>query len=158
HAGAFGGAVHNPLQVMCEVLAGLHRPDGRIALPGIYGRVLPTPAGVRTVRSDSEILAEAGGSAGWGERGRTAYERTVARPALTVNGLSGGHQGPGAKAVIPAIASAKLSFRLVPEQDPAEVERALRRHLAGALPSTVRWRLVRQGATPPVQLDARDAA
>lgn len=158
HAGAFGGAVHNPLQVLCEVLASLHDPDGRIALPGIYCHVRPTPAAARPVRSDREILSEAGVTKGWGERGRTAYERTVARPALTLNGLSGGHQGPGAKAVIPAKASAKLSFRLVPEQDPAGVERALRRHLASALPPTVRWRLTRQGATPPVQLNPHDAA
>jgi acetylornithine deacetylase/succinyl-diaminopimelate desuccinylase-like protein len=158
HAGAFGGAVHNPLQVLCEVLAGLHTPDGRIALPGIYRRVLPTPAAARSVRSDREILAEAGVTEGWGEPGRTAYERTVARPALTLNGLTGGHQGPGAKAVLPAEASAKLSFRLVPEQQPAEVERALRRHLAAAVPPTIRWGLVRQGVTPPVHLDPRDAA
>jgi acetylornithine deacetylase/succinyl-diaminopimelate desuccinylase-like protein len=152
HSGAFGGAVHNPLQGLCEVVAGLHRPDGRIALPGLYERVRPAPREVPP-RTDREILREAGARRGWGERGYNAYERTTIRPALTINGLSGGHQGPGAKAVIPQRASAKLSFRLVPDQDPDTVAQALRRHLAAVVPPTLSWTLTRQASSLPVAVD-----
>jgi len=158
HSGAFGGAVHNPLQGLCEVVADLHRADDRIAIPGVYRRVRPVAASREPVRSDREIRREAGVPALWGERSYTAYERTAFRPALTVNGLSGGHQGPGAKAVIPASATAKLSFRLVPDQDPDEVEAALRSRLAGLVPETLTWRLGRQAAAAPVVLDPSDAA
>jgi acetylornithine deacetylase/succinyl-diaminopimelate desuccinylase-like protein len=158
HSGAFGGAVHNPLQALCEVVAGLHEPSGRIAVEGLYAGVRRLPPGQRRLRGDRDVLAPAGVPRGWGEPGLSAYERTVARPALTVNGLTGGHQGPGPKSVIPARAAAKLSLRLVPGQSPDAVERALRAHLARAVPPTQRWRLTRQSSSAPVLLDAGDAA
>jgi acetylornithine deacetylase/succinyl-diaminopimelate desuccinylase-like protein len=158
HSGAFGGAVHNPLQALCEVVAGLHDAAGRIAVPGLYAGVRRMAPGERALRSDWEILTEAGVGRGWGERGYSAYERTVARPALTVNGLAGGHQGPGPKAVIPARAVAKLSLRLVPGQDADAAERALRAHLARVVPDSQRWTLTRQASSAPVLLAGGDRA
>ena len=154
HSGAFGGAVHNPLQGLCEVIAALHGDGGRIAIPGVYESLRAVPRTPVPPRSDGEILGEAHVARGWGELGYNAYERTVARPALTVNGLTGGHQGPGPKSVIPARASAKLSFRLVPDQSPGDVERALRGSLARLVPPTLAWRLTRQSTSRPVLMSA----
>jgi acetylornithine deacetylase/succinyl-diaminopimelate desuccinylase-like protein len=87
--------------------------------------------------SDEEILRDARAERGWGEPGFSLYERTTIRPALSVNGMVGGYTGPGAKAVIPWRAAAKLNFRLVPEQDPAEIDALLRGFIAQIAPSTV---------------------
>jgi acetylornithine deacetylase/succinyl-diaminopimelate desuccinylase-like protein len=92
----------------------------------------------QTGASDAKILRDANVEKGWGERGFTLYERSTIRPALTVNGIVGGYQGPGGKGVIPAHALAKLSFRLVPDQDPREVDLLVRRHIARITPATVR--------------------
>ena len=92
----------------------------------------------RTGPSDAQMLREAHAREGWGERGFTLYERTTIRPALTVNGIVGGYQGPGEKGVIPARALAKLSFRLVPDQDPREIDRLFREYVARIVPSTMR--------------------
>ena len=163
HSGQFGGTVHNPLQALCEIVAGLHDPRGRVAIPGFYNRVRLWPAKERAFMArnaplNTAILRDAGSAHGWGEPGYTAHERTTIRPALTVNGLTGGYQGPGGKAVIPTAASAKLSFRLVPDQEPREIADLLRQHLAGVAPSTVRC-TVRMGLTArPVLVDRRHPA
>jgi acetylornithine deacetylase/succinyl-diaminopimelate desuccinylase-like protein len=163
HSGAFGGAIHNPLQALCEIIARLHDEQGRIAIPGIYGRVRPVGPGARErLRrdgpSEAEILRDAGVERGWGEPGHTLYERTTIRPALTVNGITGGHQGPGGKGIIPARAVAKLSFRLVPDQTPAEVERQLRAWLKRVAPPTVRVALRVRPGVPAVVIDRRHPA
>lgn len=155
HSGIYGGAVHNPLQALCEIVAGLHDARGRIAVPGLYESV-PDLSGEeraylrRTGPSGAEILRDAGDPpAPWGEAGYTLYERVTIRPSLSVHGIRGGYAGPGAKAVIPASASASLSIRLVPGQDAGEVERLLRRRVAGLAPRTVRVRMrTRFGARP----------
>jgi acetylornithine deacetylase/succinyl-diaminopimelate desuccinylase-like protein len=146
HAGTFGGAVHNPLQALSEIIAGLHDPaTRRVNVPGFYDSVL-------AVSSPDHAPT----SAGWGERGYSNYARTTIRPALTLNGITGGHQGPGSKAVIPRRAIARLSFRLVPNQDPHEVDRLFRQHLTRCTPPTVRTRVQRGVAVPPVVLSVRD--
>ena len=132
HSGNFGGAVHNPLQVLSEILARLHDSAGHIAIPGFYDRVLPvTPRErrymARTGPSDAEILKDAQLQEAWGEAEYTLYERITLRPALAITGITGGYQGPGAKSVIPSHATAKLNFRLVPAQDPAEIDRLVAR-------------------------------
>jgi acetylornithine deacetylase/succinyl-diaminopimelate desuccinylase-like protein len=158
HSGNFGGAVHNPLQGLCEIVAALHTPDGHIAVPGIYDRVRPW-SGVerrfmaRSGPGDARILEMAGvprGDRGWGESNFSAYEKLTIRPALTVNGLNGGYRGPGSKGVIPARASAKLSFRLVPDQDPLEIERLFRARIAELTPPTLRSTVRRVSAARPV--------
>jgi acetylornithine deacetylase/succinyl-diaminopimelate desuccinylase-like protein len=143
HSGLFGGAIHNPLQALGEIVASLHDVNGRITIPGFYDRVrelsLSERAALgRDAPSDERVLREASVARGWGERGYTLHERTTIRPALTINGLRGGYHGPGGKAVIPSIATAKLSFRLVPDQEPEEIALLFRKHLAHVAPRTVR--------------------
>jgi acetylornithine deacetylase/succinyl-diaminopimelate desuccinylase-like protein len=143
HSGDFGGAVHNPLQALAEMIAGLHDQSGRVAIPGFYDGVRRWSERERaymaqTGPQDEEILREAEAQRPWGEGGYSLYERTTLRPALTLNGIVGGYQGPGVKAVIPARAIAKLSFRLVPDQDPHEVERLFRQHIARTTPPDVK--------------------
>jgi acetylornithine deacetylase/succinyl-diaminopimelate desuccinylase-like protein len=143
HSGSFGGAVHNPLQALCEILARLHDEHHRIAIPGFYSRVRQESEGEREFMAESgptdeQIRWDAGVRLGWGERGYSLYEHTTIRPALSITGITGGYQGPGVKAVIPARAAAKLNFRLVPEQDPHEIEQGVRAHLARITQPTVR--------------------
>jgi acetylornithine deacetylase/succinyl-diaminopimelate desuccinylase-like protein len=159
HSGQFGGAVRNPLQVVCEIVAALHDRDGRIAVPGLYDGVRPVARRPGPPpRPDADILREAGVRHGWGERGFGAYDRVTARPSLTVAGVTGGHHGAGVPSVIPARAGAKLSLRLVPDQDPARVERLVRERIAALVPPGVRHGVRRHSAGAPVLLDARDDA
>jgi acetylornithine deacetylase/succinyl-diaminopimelate desuccinylase-like protein len=142
HSGNFGGAIHNALQALCEIVARLHDNRGRIMIPGFYDRVLRWSNDERALMarngpSDEQILRDAKVRLGWGEYEYTLYERTTIRPALTINGISGGYQGPGGKAVIPARAVAKLNFRLVPDQDPFEIDELFRKHVAQLTPNTV---------------------
>jgi acetylornithine deacetylase/succinyl-diaminopimelate desuccinylase-like protein len=158
HSGNFGGAVHNPLQALCEVIAALHDANGRIAIPGFYDNVLRWSAGerarmARAGPSDAQILKDAQADRGWGERGFSLYERLALRPALTVNGIVAGYQGPGAKGVIPARALAKLSFRLVPDQDPREVDRLFRERVARLTPTTVCSTIRRLSSAKPAFID-----
>jgi acetylornithine deacetylase/succinyl-diaminopimelate desuccinylase-like protein len=88
--------------------------------------------------SDSEVLQNAAAERGWGERGFSLYERTTIRPSLALNGIVGGYQGEGGKAVIPAHATGKLNFRLVPDQDPHEIEGLFREHISRITPRGVR--------------------
>lgn len=163
HSGNFGGAVHNPLQALCEIIARLHDSERRVAIPGFYARVRRWSAAeradmARTGPTDAEILRDARAEKGWGESGHTLYERTTLRPALTVNGITGGYQGPGGKAVIPARAMAKLSFRLVPDQDPCEIDRLFRQHIAQITPPSVRSTVRTNMLARPVLVDRRHPA
>jgi acetylornithine deacetylase/succinyl-diaminopimelate desuccinylase-like protein len=158
HSGIFGGAVHNPLQALCEMLASLHHRNGRIAIPGFYDNVRKWGERERAYMAavgpaDAKILLNAGASMDWGEAGYSAYERTTIRPALTVNGIVGGYQGEGAKAVIPRRAVAKLNFRLVPNQSPDEIERLFRAHVARIVPPTVRATVRTLVAANPALVD-----
>jgi acetylornithine deacetylase/succinyl-diaminopimelate desuccinylase-like protein len=143
HSGNFGGAIHNPLQALCEMIARLHDANARVAIPGFYDNVRRWDDKERdfmeaTGPTDEQILRDAKLEHGWGESGFNLYERTTIRPALTVNGITGGHQGKGAKSIIPAKAVAKLSFRLVPDQDPKRVATLFREHIAHITPAAVR--------------------
>jgi len=128
HSGIYGGAVQNPLNTLCAMIAQLQDAQGRILVPGFYDRVLPlTPeeraelAGIPFERAT--WLEEAGVKTDWGEPEYTIMERTTARPTLDVNGIWGGYIEPGAKTVLPSRATAKISMRLVPNQDPSEITR-----------------------------------
>jgi acetylornithine deacetylase/succinyl-diaminopimelate desuccinylase-like protein len=163
HSGNFGGAVHNPVQALCEMIAKLHDAEGRIAIPGLYDSVRDWPARERlymkrTGPSDGQILREARVKSGWGERGCTLYERTTLRPALTVNGISGGYQGPGSKGVIPARAAAKLTFRLVPDQDPDEIDSLFREHVVRLTPPDVRATVRTLSAAKPALVNPHHPA
>lgn len=157
HSGRYGGAVLNPLQALSEMVAGLHDRHNRVAIPGFYTRVRELPPKERQElrcckKRDKQILSDLDVSAGWGEVGYTLSERMTVRPALTINGLSGGYVGPGAKSVIPSRGMARFSFRLVPDQHPQEIAQLLRQHIAAITPSAVRSRLTITGGANPVLL------
>jgi acetylornithine deacetylase/succinyl-diaminopimelate desuccinylase-like protein len=163
HSGNFGGAVHDPLQALCEIVAQLHDRDGRIAIPGFYKHVRRWSDAERkylsrTGPSDKAILREAGATAAWGEHGYSIYERLTLRPSLAVTGVQGGHGGAGPKGVIPCRALAKLSFRLVPDQEPADIERLLGRFIARVAPPTVRVSLRTHIRSRPALIDRKHSA
>jgi acetylornithine deacetylase/succinyl-diaminopimelate desuccinylase-like protein len=146
HSGVFGGAVHNPAQVLCELIAGMHDDQGRVTLPGYYDSVLDLDEEERAELARLPVtretmLEQCGAPELWGEAGYSPVEQTGARPTLEVNGLYSGYTGPGAKTVLPATAMAKISMRLVPNQDPAQVKEQLTRYLEANTPATVRWEL-----------------
>jgi acetylornithine deacetylase/succinyl-diaminopimelate desuccinylase-like protein len=151
HSGSFGGGVPNPLHAMAGLLAGLHDGDGRVTLPGFYDRVLPLTTAERELFArlpyeEKLWLADAGHSqVASGEAGFTTLERIWARPTAEVNGMWGGHTGPGGKTIVPASAHAKVSFRLVADQEPAEVADGLRVHVAAHTPPGIRAELGFEG-------------
>jgi acetylornithine deacetylase/succinyl-diaminopimelate desuccinylase-like protein len=153
HSGLFGGAVHNPAQVLCELVAGMHDSQGRITLPGFYDKVRPLTEEERLELSrlpvdEQYYLEQVGAPALYGEAGYTPLERVGARPTLEVNGLLSGFTGEGSKTVLPAKAMAKISMRLVPDQDPEEVHQQLLRYLEVNAPNTVRWQVIKHTGGP----------
>jgi acetylornithine deacetylase/succinyl-diaminopimelate desuccinylase-like protein len=143
HSGIYGGAAPNPLFGLVEILAKLKDADGRILIPGIYDDVAaPAPAERASWESlpfdEAEYLRDEVGSRELtGEPGYSVFERTWARPTLEVHGVMGGFTGAGAKTVIPASAAAKVSLRLVPNQDPEKVIAALKDHVARVTPKGI---------------------
>jgi acetylornithine deacetylase/succinyl-diaminopimelate desuccinylase-like protein len=143
HSGQYGGGVDNPANVLVRMLASMTDENGRVTLPGFYDRVRDL--------SDDERAAYAKlpfGEAEWrdetgvpapmdGESDYTLLERLSARPTFDINGIWGGYQGEGAKTIIPAWAAAKISTRLVPDQDYREIERSMKDHLESIAPPTV---------------------
>lgn len=144
HSGVYGGAAPNPFQAVAEIIAGLKGPDGKIRIPGFYKRVKKPSkkeldAWKRLPFNEKEYLKkEVGSSALVGEKGFNVLERTWARPTLEVHGIRGGFTGDGAKTVIPAVATAKISMRLVPEMDPKEVMRQFTAHIKKLTPKGIK--------------------
>ena len=140
HSGSFGGAVPNPLHALAARLSGLHDSDGRVTVPGFYDKVPPLSQAERELIArlpfdEKAWLAEAGHSgAAVGEAGFGTLERVWARPTAEVNGMWGGHTGPGGKTIVPATAHAKISFRLVASQEPAQVIAGLRQYVRDHTP------------------------
>jgi acetylornithine deacetylase/succinyl-diaminopimelate desuccinylase-like protein len=142
HSGSYGGAVVNPAMALARILATLHDADGRIAIPGFYDGVQEWPAAVREqMRSlpfdEEQFRTETGAPALGGEKGYSVLERLWTRPTCEVNGLLSGYTGEGAKTVLPSKAMAKVSCRLVPDQDPVEIERLMTAHVAKVAPKGV---------------------
>jgi acetylornithine deacetylase/succinyl-diaminopimelate desuccinylase-like protein len=142
HSGSYGGAVVNPAMVLARILATFHDATGRVAIPGFYDAVREWPAAVRaqmrTLPFDAEhFRAETGAPALGGEQGWSVLEQLWTRPTCEVNGLLSGYTGEGAKTVLPAKAMAKVSCRLVPDQDPGEIERLMKAHVAAVAPAGV---------------------
>lgn len=155
HSGQYGGAVPNPANVLCEVLGGLHDQGGRVTIPGFYDRVVPLRAEERDLWrqlpfAEEQFAAGLGIPFASGEAGYTSLERKWARPTLDVNGITTGYQGHGAKTVIPSKASAKVSMRLVPDQDPAEVQRLFEQAVRDRLPKNVTVEFKQHGLAGPV--------
>ncbi len=153
HSGMFGGVVHNPANALAELIAGMHDEEGRVTLPGFYDQVLAMSQEerdefARLPVSESDYIEQTGVPALHGETGFTANEQTGARPTLDVNGLLSGFTGEGSKTVIPAWAMAKLSMRLVPDQDPQKIHQDLIRYLELNAPKDIRWELKSLAGNP----------
>jgi len=146
HSGGAGGIVHNPAQALAELIAAMHTPEGRVTLPGFYDRVRSLSAEehadfARLPHSEAEYIQLNGVPALWGEPEFTPAERLGARPTLEINGMISGFTGKGQKTVLPAWAMAKISCRLVPDQDPEAVHAQLKQFLTEKAPKTIRWEL-----------------
>jgi acetylornithine deacetylase/succinyl-diaminopimelate desuccinylase-like protein len=161
HSGQYGGGVDNPANVLARMVASLTDADGRVTVPGFYDRVRDLTDTERATYAalpfdEAEWRDETGVPAAMdGERGYTLLERLSARPTLDVNGIWGGYSGEGAKTIIPAFAAAKISTRLVPDQDYREIERLMKEHLESIAPPTVtvEIRIIHGGAPAITPLD-----
>ena len=162
HSGIYGGVVHNPAQALCELIAGMHDENGKVTLPGFYDKV--------RILSDEEkeqlsrlpmgedfYLRQTGAPELWGEQNYTPVERVGARPTLEVNGIYSGFIGEGSKTVLPAWAMAKISTRLVPDQDPEEVHQQLINYLDEKTTSGVRYK-VNSLVGSPASISDRNSA
>ncbi len=140
HSGMYGGPAMNPIRVLNRILADLHDDKGRVTLDGFYDGVSELPDNIKqqwqSLEQDEQaFLGEVGLSEPAGEQGYTVLEQIWARPTCDVNGISGGYAGEGFKTVLPSIAQAKLSFRLVDQQDPEKIRQALFKHIDERLPA-----------------------
>ncbi|MFL7891996.1 MAG: dipeptidase [Anaerolineales bacterium] len=153
HSGIYGGVVHNPAQALCELIAGMHDKDGKITLPGFYDRVreidhLEREQLSRLPMGEEFYLQKTGAPALWGEMDYSPVERVGARPTLEVNGIYSGFIGDGSKTVLPAWAMAKISTRLVPDQDPDEVHQQLVQYLENNAPNTITFKVTSLVGSP----------
>ncbi len=142
HSGSYGGSVCNPIHELAAMLAGLHHKDGSVAMPGFYDRVREATMEERAQTasvpfSEEEFLTETGAPAVFGAPGYTTRERIWHRPTLEINGVWGGYQEAGIKTVLPSRAGAKITCRLVADQDPEEIRTLLIDHLTNAAPEGV---------------------
>jgi acetylornithine deacetylase/succinyl-diaminopimelate desuccinylase-like protein len=155
HSGRHGGGIMNPLTAMARLVSSLHDADGRVAVEGFYERVLelstPELEAIRTIPfDDATYLQSIGAPETFGEPSYSTLERQWTRPTLELNGLWGGYQGPGGKTVIPSQAHAKITCRLVPDQQPDDILALVAKHLKAHCPPGVRLEIVtdKKGAFP----------
>ena len=156
HSGVYGGAVANPVNVLSKMIASLHDDKGRVNIPGFYDKVAELTAAQRKALNDApfslqEYKHELGVADVKGEEGYTTLERTGIRPTLDVNGIWGGYTGEGAKTVLPAKAFAKISMRLVPNQDNDEITALFTKHFQAIAPASVKVKVTAlHGGQPAV--------
>ena len=155
HSGMYGGSIPNPANVLCELLATLHDKDGRVNLPGFYDGVRPLSKDERDAWAklpfdEHKALADLKLNKGFGEPEYSTLERRWARPTCDINGLTSGYQGHGAKTIIPSTASAKVSMRLVPDQDANTIADNFEKALRQRCPDTVKIEFARHGLAGPV--------
>ena len=162
HSGQYGGAIYNPIQALCEMLASLKDHAGHITVPGFYDKVLPLSDADRQILAqapfnEEEFKQDSGVHRVWGEEGYTTKEQITARPTLEINGIWGGFSGEGPKTVLPAKASAKISCRLVANQDHLEIADLLQKHLKQIAPPyvTVETRRLHGGHGALISLDSK---
>ena len=157
HSGMYGGSIRNPINALASMVASLHTPCGRVAVPGFYDGI-PEPAPEVLASwgtlgfSEHEFLAGAGVRHGWGEMGRTCLERIWSRPTCDCNGIVGGYTGVGAKTVIPSKATVKFSCRLVAGQDPARIRSLVEAHLRAQLPPGYSLEVHAHGVNPAIHV------
>ena len=162
HSGLYGGAALNPLNTLTRILGDLHDAQGRVQLPGFYDGVAETPPALAAEWAalgfdEPAFLGGVGLHHPAGEHGRPALERLWVRPTADINGIGGGYQGPGAKTVIAAEAFAKISFRLVPGQDPAAIVAAFRTFVDARLPAAARAAIEVFSTAPGVEIPSGSA-
>src|SRR4029077_12182629 len=136
-------SVPNPLHAMARLIASLHEPDGRVAVQGFYAQVRELDASERAEIAalpfdERAYLAQVGATAAFGEPGYSTLERQWTRPTLEINGMWGGYEGPGSKTVVPSQAHAKITCRLVPDQEPDDIIKLVMRHLEQHVPPGAR--------------------
>jgi len=158
HSGSFGGVVHNPANALSQLIAGMHDEQGRVTLPGFYDRVIPISAEehaelARLPMDEQYYVEQTGASHTWGDPAYLPVERASARPTLDVNGLLSGYTAEGTKTVLPSWAMAKISCRLVPDQQPEEVHQQMIQYLEAHAPSTIQWSLHFYGGSPAAASD-----
>jgi acetylornithine deacetylase/succinyl-diaminopimelate desuccinylase-like protein len=156
HSGVYGGAVANPINVLCEMISSLHDEHGRVTIPGFYDQVAElsadereamnkAPFDLHAYKKDLDIDEVAG------EHGYTTLERVGIRPTLDVNGIWGGYIGEGAKTVLPSKAYAKISMRLVPDQSSSEISQLFEKHFLSIAPKSVKVKVTpHHGGEPAV--------
>ena len=163
HSGFYGSAAANPNHILARIIADLRDADGRITLPGFYDGVPELPEALKeqwdSLGFDAgAFLGAIGLSVPAGEKGRSVLEMTWSRPTCEVNGMGGGYQGAGFKTVIPSIASAKISFRLVFDQDPHKVRAAFREHVRARIPADCKVEFIEHGSGSAIRFPIEDAA
>ena len=163
HSGIYGGAAINPIRVLSRIIADLHDANGAVALPGFYDGVEELPEEIaeqwRDLHFDGdEFLNEVGLAVPAGEQNRSALEMIWSRPTCDVNGIVGGYTGVGTKTVLPAIASAKVSFRLVGKQNPEKIAQSFRAFVKARLPADVRAEFIAHGGSPAIVLPTKSEA
>jgi acetylornithine deacetylase/succinyl-diaminopimelate desuccinylase-like protein len=158
HSGLFGGGAMNPIRVLTRILGGLHDDNGRVTLAGFYDGVKDTPADIldawkKLNLSPESFLKPIGLSVPAGEKDRLLIEQVTSRPTCDVNGIYGGYTGEGAKTVIPADATAKISFRLVEGQDPQKIRDTFRAYVKSKLPADCSVEFAGHSNAPAIALD-----
>src|SRR6476661_1917476 len=157
HSGLFGGAAQNPLRVLARILAAMHDDKGHVTIPGFYDGVKDLPADIKADLKGLDLTAEKflgpiGLKKPAGELDRMLIEMVTTRPTAEINGMIGGYTGEGAKTVIPGVASAKVSFRLVGEQNPEKIRDSFRAFVRQRLPADCKVEFGNFGLAPPIQL------
>ncbi|MFZ0103517.1 MAG: M20/M25/M40 family metallo-hydrolase [Pseudolabrys sp.] len=157
HSGVFGGAAQNPLRLLSQILGEMWDDKGRVTIPGFYDGVKDLPADIKADLKGLDLTAEKflgpiGLKKPAGEHDRMLIEMVTTRPTAEINGMIGGYTGEGAKTVIPGEASAKVSFRLVGEQDPEKIRDAFRAFVRARLPADCKVEFGNFGLAPPLQL------
>jgi len=158
HSGHYGGSIRNPAEALCELISSCRRKNGNIAISGLTKAVVPITSRERDHLNaldfdEGAFLAETGSPSLYGEAGCSTLERLWSRPTFEVNGVFGGYQGAGEKTIIPAWAGAKITMRLVPNQDPQKVLKAARKHLEKHAPKGVRVTVEEKFGAPAVVVD-----
>ena len=155
HSGVYGGAVANPATILCKMIASLHDENNHIAIPGFYDDVQSLSESERQLLnqapySEEEYMKDLEVNELWGEQGYTTIERTGIRPTLEVNGIWGGYIGEGAKTVLPSRASAKISMRLVPNQQSDKITELFKAHFESIAPKYVKVKVTPHHGGEPV--------
>jgi acetylornithine deacetylase/succinyl-diaminopimelate desuccinylase-like protein len=158
HSGVFGGGAQNPIRVLTRILGGLHDDNGLITLPGFYDGVKDLPPDILAQLKKLDLTPESflkpiGLSIPAGEKDRLLIEQISSRPTCDINGIIGGYTGEGSKTVIPAQASAKVSFRLVEGQEPGKIRQAFRDYVTARLPGDCRAEFLDHSNAPAIALD-----